>query len=72
MKKLSVFFFVLAVILSHFMCALVAYYYCDMIWGIRYAGYSAPAWTAFLMAIPFAIGIAIFVILAVLFKKKQT
>ena len=71
MKKLSVFFYALAVLLSDIMCAVVAFNYCDMIWGIQYAGYSAPVWTAFLLAIPFVIGIAICVMLAVVFKKKS-
>ena len=43
MKALSVVFRILAVILSDVMCAVVAYRYCDMVWGIRCAGYSAPA-----------------------------
>lgn len=44
MKKLSIVFWVLASALSHVMCAIVAYDYCDMLWGIRYAGYSATAY----------------------------
>ena len=71
MKKLSVCFWILAVILSDIMCAVVAWNYCDMLWGIKYAGYSAPASTAFLSAIPFATGIAICVVLAIVFKKKS-
>ena len=59
MKALSVVFRILAVILSDVMCAVVAYRYCDMVWGIRCAGYSAPASTAFLTAIPFAAAIAV-------------
>lgn len=71
MKTLSEIFLILAVILSDVMCALVAYNYCDMVWGIRYAGYSAPASTAFILAIPYGIGIAVCVILALYFKKKN-
>ena len=48
MKKLSICFTVLAILLSHIMCAVVAWNYCDMLWGIKYAWYSAPASTAFL------------------------
>ena len=70
MKALSVVFFVLAVLLSDVMCAVAAYNYCDMVWGIKYACYSAPAWTALLTAIPFAVAIAVCVILAIFFKKK--
>ena len=42
MKALSVVFGILAVLLSDLMCAVAAYRYCDMLWGIRYAGFSAP------------------------------
>ena len=70
MKTLSSVFWVLAVLLSDVMCAIVAYNYCDMVWGIRYAGYSAPAWTAFMVAIPFAVAIAVCIVLALFFKKK--
>ncbi len=71
MKKLSVCFWALAVLLSDIMCAVLAYNYCDMNWGIRYAGYSAPAWTALLSAVPFAAGIAVCLALAIFFKKKS-
>ncbi len=71
MKKLSVCFWVLAALLSDIMCAVVAWNYCSMLWGIKYAGYSAPASTAFLLAIPFVIGIAISIALALFFKKKS-
>jgi len=71
MKRLSAFFLVLAVVLSDIMCAVVAYNYCDMLWGIQYGGYSAPAWTAFLSGIPFLIGIAACIVLAVILKKKE-
>lgn len=70
MKKLSYVFIVLAVLLSDLMCAVVAYSYCDMLWGIRYACYSAPASTAFLLAIPYGIGIVVCAILAWVFHKK--
>lgn len=70
MKKLSICFKVLAVLLSDVMCAAVAYNYCDMVWEIKYAGYSAPAWVAFLSAFPFAIGIVVCIVLSVIFKRK--
>lgn len=70
MKTLSTVFWILAVLLSDVMCAVVAYNYCDMVWGIKYAGYSAPAWTAFTVAIPFAVAIVVCVVLALFFKKK--
>ena len=71
MKRMSVCLRILAVLLSDIMCAVVAYHYSDMIWGIQYAGYSAPAWTAFLLAIPFVIGIVICIVLASIFQRKS-
>ena len=71
MKQLSFFFWILAVILSDIMCAVVAWNYCSMLWGIKYAGYSASASAAFMLAIPFAVGIAICIGLALFFKKRS-
>ena len=70
MTVMSAVFGVLAVLLSDVMCAVVAFNYCDMLWGIKYAGYSAPANTAFLTAVPYIIGIIVCVILAVFFRRK--
>lgn len=70
MKTISNLFLILAVLLSDVMCAVVAYNYCDMMWGIKYAGYSAPVWTAFWVAIPFAIAIVVCVVIAPYFKKR--
>lgn len=70
MKVLSNVFWILAVFLSDIMCAVVAYNYCNMAWGIRYAGYSAPASSAFLFAIPYVIGIVICIILAFYFRQR--
>ena len=53
MKVLSNVFWISAVFLSDVMCVVVAYNYCNMAWGIRYAGYSAPASSAFLFASPY-------------------
>lgn len=69
-KYLSRLFVALAVLLSDVMCAAVAYNYCSMQWGIRYAGYSAPASVAFLLVIPYAVGIAICAVLAWFFHQK--
>ena len=71
MKFLSSFFWGLAILLSEVMCAIVSYNYCDMKWGIQYAGYSAPVWTAFLTAIPFVLGMILCIALAVFFRKKM-
>lgn len=70
MKKLWILFIVLAVILSDVMCAVVAYSYCDLVWGGKYAGYSAPASTAFVFAIPFLIAIAVCLAVAYVLRKK--
>ncbi len=70
MKALSAVFWILAVLLSDLMCAVAAYNYCDMLWGVQYAGYSAPAQAAFLVVIPYAVGIIVCVVLAIVFKKK--
>ena len=70
MAVLSAVFAALAVILSDVMCAVVAFNYCDMLWGIKYAGYSAPASVAFLTAVPYAVGIIICVILSLFLKKR--
>ena len=68
---LSAVFWILAALLSDVMCAVTAYSYCDRLWGIRYAGYSAPASVAFLTAVPYAVGIAVCIVLAVLLKRKN-
>lgn len=71
MKALSRTFAALAILLSDVMCAAVAFNYCDMLWGIRYASYSAPASTAFLLVIPYAAAIAVCTALAVVFWRKS-
>lgn len=70
MKKLSYLFTTLAILLLSMMWAVVAYNYRDMLCGIEHAGYSAPASTAFLYAIPFVVGIVVCAILAIRFHKK--
>ena len=56
MKKLSIIFSVLAILLSDIMCAVVAYNYCALEWSGKYEGWSAPASTALFLAIPYIIG----------------
>lgn len=70
MKRLSRLFTALAVLLSDIMCFTVAYNYRGMLCGIEHMGFSAPAGTAFLYALPFLAGIIIFAALAVRFSKK--
>lgn len=70
-KYLSYIFAAAAVLLSDVMCAVTAYGYCDMLWGVRCGGYSAPAETAFLLAIPYAVGIVICAFLAWFFRIRS-
>ena len=70
MKKLSYLFTALAIVLSDIMCFVVAYTYRDMLCGIAHSGYSAPASTALLYAIPFVVGIIVCVVLAIVLHKK--
>ena len=70
MKKISNIIIALVVILCSVMCAVVGYNYASMQWGIKYAGYSAPASVAFLYAIPYGIGIVVCVIVALVLRKK--
>ena len=59
MKLLYRFCLLIAIILSHIMCAVVAYNYCNMEWHIKVGGTSAPVEIAYLHAIPFVIGIVL-------------
>lgn len=70
LRKLSVLFLVLTLLLSHVMCAVVAYDYASLFWCGKYGLCSAPASTAFLMMIPYGIGSIICAALAWLFRKK--
>lgn len=71
MKQLAATLGIFAILLSDAMCAVVAYNYCSLLWAGKYQGASAPPSTAFLLAIPFAIGIAICAILAAAITKKS-
>lgn len=70
MKKLSILFIVLALLLSHTMCAVIAYNYSYLSTCNLYTLCSAPVETAFIYAIPYGIGIIICIILAVVINKK--
>ncbi len=71
MKRLPLIFTVIALILSHLMCIVVASNYTSMLCGIEHQGFSAPASTSFIYAVPFIIGIVICVAFALFFKKKK-
>lgn len=70
MKKLAVLFAILGVLLSDIMCAVVSYHYRDMLCGIAHAGFSAPADTALLLAIPYGIGIVVCAVLSIVFARN--
>lgn len=69
MRKISNILLALSVLLSDVMCAVVAYHYAAMQWGIRYAGYSAPASTAFVYAIPYGLAIVCCMVAAITLRK---
>ncbi len=70
MKKLSNIFGLLAIILANIMCAVVGYNYATMLCGIEHKGFSAPANTAFLLAIPYLIGVVVCIMIALVLRKK--
>ena len=59
-----------ALLLSHLMCAVVAYAYCALEWGGRYAGYSAPPGAALVYLIPYGLGIACCLAMAWFFHRR--
>lgn len=71
MKHMSRVFWILAALLSHVMCAVVGFKYCDMLWRIRTQGASAPASVALLYAIPFAIAVAVCIVVALRLNKRE-
>lgn len=70
-RNLSILFIVFAVILLAVMCVVVTYNYTIMLYGVQYGEFSAPASTAFLLLIPFGLGIIICLVLAHFFSKKK-
>ena len=71
MKRLPAILTGFALILSHAMCACVAWEYCSLLWAGQYAGASAPAYIALFLAIPFGVAIAACLILAGYFRKGK-
>ena len=66
-RRLSVIFAVLGVLLFGAMCAVTAYNYAAL---EHCVACSAPASTAFLLAIPFALGIIVCAVLAFVLRRK--
>lgn len=71
MKLLSKTMKILAVLLSNIMCAHVFYTYGAMSMGVRYAAFSAPPESAFILAAPYAIGILACLILSLICRNKS-
>lgn len=75
MKKVRVacvVFFATAVLLFGTMCATISFCYARAICAMEHHFTSAPPEVVFLMAIPFALGISIFVVLGIIFYKKAS
>ena len=70
MKKPGRIFIILALLLSHIMCIVVASNYTSMLCGIEHQGFSAPASTAFFCAVPFIIGIVICIAFAYILNRR--
>lgn len=71
MKKLSIVFGVLALVLSHLMCVNIAYDYRGMLCCIAHTGCSAPAYVVFYLLIPYGVGVAVCATLAGVFWRKS-
>lgn len=61
----------LAILISNFMFATVAYMYCRIQSGIKYEGWSVSAWAAFLYSIPFLIAIAVCLVIGKIANRKD-
>ncbi|WP_440895951.1 zf-HC2 domain-containing protein [Amphibacillus sp. Q70] len=61
----------IALILSHVMCSHIALSYSDIRWGIKYEGYSAPAYVAFFLSIPYLIAIIVTLTITFVYWKKR-
>ena len=66
-RRLSLVFAAAAVLLFGAMCAVTAYNYAALEFCV---GCSAPASTAFLLAIPYALGIIICAVLSFVLRRK--
>lgn len=70
MKVACITFFIASVLLFGAMCATVAFCYARAICAMEHQFTSAPPEIAFLLLIPFVMGIAICVFLCAVFYKK--
>lgn len=72
MNRLRVLLRVLAAALFCAMCATVARNYCTLKAGAVQSGFSAPPGTAFWLAIPYAAGILLCLLLAAACQRRYT
>jgi len=72
-NNISRLFTILSLLLSHIMCAVIAFHYSYLLHCGKHGGCSAPAYVALFYAIPFLIGIGVCIILAWVFHhcKKR-
>ena len=70
MKRLRNLCIGLALVLSHGMCAAVAFAYRDLLCAGAHEGFSAPPELAFLYAVPFAAALLLLMGLAYAFHRK--
>ncbi len=68
MRKISKALLIISLVISHVMCAVVAYEYATLL-NCRMC--SAPAWVAFYLIIPYAAAIAVCVLLALILNRKH-
>ncbi len=69
MKKLSMVFAILAILLSNIMCVVVTYN-CTVLYYVP--GNAAPWYVGLLLGIPFLIGIVVCSAVAIIAKKKES
>jgi hypothetical protein len=71
MNSYTKIFIAIILLLSHVMCANVAFIYGYMLYGIEHKGYSAPASLAFYVALPYLAGMAIVACIIIFIAKKR-
>lgn len=71
LKLISNVFWLTALVLSHYTCAVVAFNYCNMFYLGKYEGFSAPPDTAFLLSIPYLVCIIVCIAVAIILRRKS-
>lgn len=69
-KNLSILFATVALIISHTMVAVVARNYANIICWSKHEGFSGNTSIAFILGIPYLIGLIVCIIFAVIFYRK--